>query len=98
MQRNQPPETVGYKTPGTKPIGRGVDLQFNFDLGDMWKWLGGPYTNEHQNWGNFHTLISQISEIPPSQGDPILEYDLAFRACTKGVPLKGHLISDLNSC
>jgi hypothetical protein len=73
-------------------------LRFNFDLGDMWKWLGGPYTNAHRNWGDLHTLISQISEIPPSNGDPIPDYDLAFRACTKGVPLKGHLISDLASC
>jgi hypothetical protein len=64
----------------------------------MWKWLGGPYTNEHQNWGNLHTLISQISDIPPSKGDPLPEYELAFRACTEGVPLKGHLTSDLASC
>ena len=64
-------------------------LRYDFDYGDFIRWLEGEYTNHHRDWSEMAQSITAISDIPPPQGYPNVDYDRAFRICTEGAPLAG---------
>ena len=68
-------------------------IAFNLDYGDMVRWLGGEYTNEHRDWGEMSERIEEARQFMQRPGYPTIEYDLALEACTAGVPLAGHYTS-----
>ena len=65
-------------------------LSFNFDYGDLVRWLGGEYTNEHRNWDDLSMRIEEVKAFSQRPGYPKIEHELALEACTQGVPLVGH--------
>jgi len=66
-------------------------LSFNFNYGDLIRWLEGEYTNTHRNWATVSDAISAVRDIPPPPGYPDLDYDRAFvhvlRVCLWRVPM-----------
>lgn len=64
-------------------------LRFDFDHGDLIRWLGGEYTNEFRDWEAAFDLVDTVRHhrVPP--GYPPVDFDRAYRACTAGVPLAG---------
>jgi hypothetical protein len=73
-------------------------LRFDCDYGDLIRWLGGPYTDEHRDWDITFATLETVRDVPPSKNYPVPDFERTFRACTEGVPLKGNYISDLSSC
>jgi hypothetical protein len=66
-----------------------VLLRFDFDPGDLIRWLEGEYTNEHCDWSLLSDTMNAINSIPPLPGYPSLDFEHTFRVCTKGIPLAG---------
>jgi hypothetical protein len=64
-------------------------LRFNFDHGDLVRWLGGEYTNNFRDWEAAFEVVDSVRQqhVPP--GYPPVDIDRAFRACTAGIPLAG---------
>ena len=65
-------------------------ISFNFDYGDLVRWLDGEYTNAHRNWNELSEKIEEIKLYAQRPGYPAIEHELAMEACTQGVPLEGH--------
>ena len=65
-------------------------IRFDFDYGDMIRWLEGEYTNHHRDWSTVAESINTVRNIPPPPGYPNIDYERAFRICTEGAPLAGH--------
>ncbi len=64
-------------------------LRFDFNYGDLIRWLGGEYTNESRDWDHFSDVANAVRDVEPPPGYPNVDFDRAFRACTEGVPLAG---------
>lgn len=73
-------------------------LCFNCDYGDLIRWLEGPYTDAHRNWTDTFSTLETVRDRQPPPDFPNPDYDRAFRACTEGVPLTAHYVSDNHSC
>ena len=71
-------------------------LSFNFDYGDLIRWLQGEYTNAHRNWDDLSEDIEQVKLHAQRPGYPTIEHELALEACTQGVPLEGHFACTLD--
>lgn len=65
-------------------------MQFDFNFGDLMRWLEGEHTNAHRGWTEVADAINAVRSIPmPSEEYPDIDFDRAFRICAEGVPLKG---------
>ena len=64
-------------------------LRFDFIVGDLVRWLGGEYTNAHRDWPALCDTLTAIRDVEPYPGEPPVDFDRAYRACTDGVPLAG---------
>jgi hypothetical protein len=73
-------------------------LRFDCEYGDLIRWLGGPYTDEHRDWAATFATLETVRDCPPRPDYPIPDFERTFRACTEGVPLRGNYVSDFNSC
>ena len=73
-------------------------LRFQCDYGDLVRWLRGPYTNEHRDWAKLKAAIDTVADIPPPPDFPYPDTERCFKACTSGVPLEAHYVSDFDSC
>jgi hypothetical protein len=64
-------------------------LSFDFDYGDLIRWLGGEYTNSDRNWDELleHVIAAQQHEQRP--GYPKIEAEMAIESFRCGVPLEG---------
>lgn len=65
-------------------------IRFDFDYGDLIRWLEGEYTNAHRDWSSLSDTINAVSSIPPPPGYPAVDFDRAYRICTEGTPLAGN--------
>ena len=65
-------------------------MSFNFDYGDLVRWLDGEYTNAHRDWSELSEIIEEIKQHAQRPDYPVIEHELAMEACTQGVPLEGH--------
>lgn len=72
-------------------------LAFDFDYGNLLRWLGGAYTDAHRDWTQVFDDLSAAQDISPPVGYPPVDYERCFRVCTEGVPLQGHYVSDYPS-
>jgi hypothetical protein len=72
-------------------------LRFDFDYGDLVRFLGGEYTNDYRNWEDTFQLVDSVRHhrVPP--GYPPVDFDRAYQACTQGVPLAGIFECSLSS-
>jgi hypothetical protein len=63
-------------------------LRFDFNYGDLIRWMEGEYTNAHRDWSSVSDAINAVRDILPPEGYPQVDFARAFRsACTEGVPL-----------
>lgn len=72
-------------------------LRFDFHYGDLIRWLGGEYTNEHRNWGSTFQAVNALKDHPVQPGYPGIDYGRAFQICTEGIPLAGIYECSFNS-
>jgi hypothetical protein len=64
-------------------------LRFDFDYGDLVRWLGGEYTNAHRDWADAFQQVGAVRHCKVPPGYPPVDFDCAYRACTEGVPSAG---------
>ena len=67
-------------------------LLFHFYYGDFVRWLGGEYTNRHQDWETTFNEIKQRRERSPPINYPPSDLPRGKRIFTQGAPLKGHFV------
>ena len=102
-------DVTSLLVPRPKPDGSPIDdhrahlmacafLQFNCDYGDLIRWLEGPYTAAHRDWGCTFAALETVKDCPPANLFPSPDYERTYQACTQGVPLKAHLSSSFTSC
>ena len=72
-------------------------IRFNFNYGDLIRWLEGEYTNAHRDWSAVAAAIEDVRGLSPPPGYPPVDYDRALRACTEGVPLAGTYVCSFDS-
>lgn len=68
-------------------------LSFDFDYGDLVRWLGGEYTNDQRDWNALQRQIDLAMESQQRPGYPVLEPELAMKSFREGVPLQGNIRS-----
>jgi hypothetical protein len=68
-------------------------LRFHFHYGDFVCWLGGEYTNRHQEWATTFQTLKDVCTRPPPIDLPPADFPRGFPICTEGVPLKGQFDS-----
>ena len=68
-------------------------LSFDFDYGDLVRWLGGEYTNQHRDWDTFQRYLDCAMGHAQRPGYPVLEPEIAMKIFREGVPLVGHFFS-----
>ena len=64
-------------------------LWFDFWHGDLIQWLGGEYTNAHQDWEQVFDIVDSIWHFPVPPGSPKVDFDRAHWICMEGAPLAG---------
>lgn len=69
-------------------------LAFDFDYGDLVRWLEGEYTNRDRDWPELHRHMDRAAQHPQRPGYPKLEFAMAKEAFAQGVPLEGRYSSD----
>ena len=72
-------------------------LRFDFNYGDLLRWLEGPYTNSHRNWDDVFLALEAVSSQEPPPGYPSVDYERAYRLATEGAPLQGHFTTSYHS-
>lgn len=65
-------------------------LSFDFDYGDLVRWLGGEYTNQHRDWDTLQRQMDIAMDHPQRPGYPGLAPEIAMKSFREGVPLEGH--------
>lgn len=71
-------------------------LRFDFEHGDLIRWLGGEYTNRQRDWNVEWKRIRASIARPLPHYYPIPNFHLAYRIQTEGVPLKANYESPVN--
>ena len=61
-------------------------LRLDFRYGDLIRWLGGEYTNQHRDWGATFEQMLAVQDHPILPGFPIVDFTWAERICLKGIP------------
>ena len=65
-------------------------LRFDFEYGDLIRWMGGKYTNRHLDWTSSWDKLLRSRKRPLPADYPVPDFRRAYRVQTEGVPLKGH--------
>mgnify|MGYP002812740232 CR=1 FL=1 len=66
-----------------------LEIAFDFNHGDVIRYLGGEYTNKHRDFQEVYDTMECIKAEDPPAGYPRIEFDQAFRIHTEGAPLAG---------
>jgi len=64
-------------------------LNFDFDYGDLVRWLEGEYTNHDRDWAALRVNMATAAAQPQKPGYPDLDPDIAMESFEQGVPLAG---------
>jgi hypothetical protein len=62
-------------------------LRFDFNYGDLLRWMEGKYTDTHRDWSTVSDAINTVRDIEPPDGYPQVDFDRVFCACMEGIPL-----------
>ena len=65
-------------------------LRFNFNYGNLIRWLKGPYTYNHRDWTALQDCIKIVENVPPPPGWPKVNLPRAMKVLQQGCPLAGH--------
>ena len=65
-------------------------LRFNFNYGDLIRWLKGPYTHAHRTWSQLHQVFNTVKGARPPPSWPKVNFPRAENVLQQGVPLQGH--------
>jgi hypothetical protein len=65
---------------------------FDFNYGDLVRWLGGEYTNQMRDWTELMESVTAIRALPIPKGQPPIEYDKCLKLCSDGAPLQGEFL------
>ena len=87
--RPTPEATVGLCKDRAWRMGVAL-LRFDFNYGDLVRWLGREYTNAHRDWSTMSDTLNALEDLDPPEGYPPIDADRAAAVCTQGVPLAGH--------
>lgn len=90
LARRRPPAAEPALCPFRTWISGAALLNFDLDYGDLIRWLGGEYTNQHRDWAELATAMAAARQFQQRPGYPTIEFDRALEGCMTGVPLKGH--------
>jgi len=52
--------------------------RFDFNYGDLIRWLEGEYTNAHRDWSEVSDAMNVVSSIQPPAGYPKMDFECAF--------------------
>ncbi len=64
-------------------------IAFDFNYGDLVRWLGGEYTAAHRDWDSTFAALETLRDMPTPDGYPPIDINLGHRICTEGVPTAG---------
>jgi len=53
-------------------------IHFDFNYGDLIRWLEGEYTNAHRDWSVVSDAMNAVRSIDPPDGYPSIDFDQAF--------------------
>lgn len=65
-------------------------LSFDFNYGDLIRWLDGEYTDNYRNFDELLAAMDEVSSFPTRPGYPPVDYDRAARVLMEGAPLRGN--------
>jgi len=65
-------------------------LCFNFNYGDLIRWLRGPYTHAHRCWTRLNDCLATVRDSTPPPSWPRVNSNRTQRVLEQGVPLQGH--------
>ena len=68
-------------------------LRFDFNHGDLVRWLSGEYTNRFRDWPATFRQLQAPARLGTPRRLPPADYPRAQRITTEGVPLQGHFTS-----
>ena len=63
-------------------------LSFDFNYGDLIRWLGGEYTDLDRDFAVILDAIDRVRNFPVRAGYPVMDYERAYRIISEGVPLR----------
>ena len=69
-------------------------LRFNFQPGDLVRWLGRDYTHTFLDFDALEAFLATLRHRQPRPGQPPVEIDRALRAWREGTPLSGDFWCD----
>jgi len=84
-----PPEEVPPLCPFRARFMGAALLSFDFDYGDLVRWLEGEYTNQTRDWDALREHMAAATAQQQKPGYPDLEPDIAMESFEQGVPLAG---------
>ena len=62
-------------------------LLFDFNIGDLIRWLGGVYTHEHIPLDPIRQAVEATRDVPQSQGYPVQDFSRALHILEHGAPV-----------
>mgnify|MGYP007080242140 FL=1 len=65
-------------------------LRFNFNYGDLIRWLRGPYTHAHRCWTCLNDCLAAVRDSTPPPSWPRVNFAHTQTVMEQGVPLQGH--------
>ena len=73
-------------------------LRFDFNHGDLIRWMGGEYTNRHRDFNaDWDVIESKLQNRSIPSDLPPTKLDLAYRIQTEGVPLRGQFTTPMTA-
>ena len=62
-------------------------LLFDFDVGDLIRWLGGAYTHEHIPLDPIRRAVNATKDVPQAKGYPVQDFSRAMHILEHGAPV-----------
>ena len=69
-------------------------LLFDFEVGDLVRWLGGTYTHDHIPLDPIRSAVAELRERPHKPGYPVQDFDRALHILEHGAPLQAAYVCD----
>ena len=63
-------------------------LLFDFDMGDLIRWLGGAYLHTHIPLDPIRKAVDDLRHLPQRPGHPVQDFDRALHILEHGAPMQ----------